>query len=158
MLLGGLLRDEQGKQQVDRLVVHGIEIHAVIELHESADRGLGPSHATMRQGDTMAEASATQFLSSDQAVEHFFLRELWQTVCNHRAQLLEGPFLAARLYVACHPIGLNQLFDLHDVFFQLPHFEQVNILAAVSGPVFARGQFRGTFPPIETVPSGGDDL
>ena len=69
MLVGIVIRHQQPEHQIHRPPVDRVEIHALLELDESADGLLALAEPAMGQGHPMAQTRAPQALPADQAVE-----------------------------------------------------------------------------------------
>ena len=69
MFAGGFFGNDQGKHQVDGLVVDGIELNALDQRHQHAHDVLQSFQPAVGNRDSLADAGASQSLAGDQVVE-----------------------------------------------------------------------------------------
>ena len=65
----GVLGREQGEDQVDRLVVHGLEVHRLLQAHEDAAHALQALEPGVRHGHAVADAGRAGLLALGKRVE-----------------------------------------------------------------------------------------
>lgn len=108
MMFVGLLRNQQHKQQTNRLAIGRIELHGLGESDESAHCFLQALDSPVRNGDPLAEPGRAEPFACQQAIEDQAARDPL-VVFEHQSRLLENALLAARLEVDCD-VGLWQQF------------------------------------------------
>jgi hypothetical protein len=72
VFVGRFFGNQQGKHQVDRLPIKGVEIDGLGQADEGAARAIHPGHTRMRQRDTAGQSCTTQTLALEQALENTF--------------------------------------------------------------------------------------
>ena len=93
--IGGGLRDQQHEQQIHRRAVYGVEIHWCFQAQNGTERRIAASHATVRNGYAIAEASRSEFFAGDQAFEDGLSVEVRKVLGDHLGDLFEDSLLAA---------------------------------------------------------------
>ena len=71
MLLVSLSRHQQGKQQVYRLIVRGIEINGFLQREQGAQGLVAVLHPTVGNGDSLAQPGTAELFPADKLGEHF---------------------------------------------------------------------------------------
>src|SRR5690606_30754218 len=75
MVGAGALRREQQEDEIDRLVVEGLEIERLRQTREQAENARQAGQLAMRDGDAVADAGRAELLPLEQRLEDLALVE-----------------------------------------------------------------------------------
>jgi len=100
VLAGGFFWYNQGKHQIYRLVVNGIEVHALAKGNEQANNVFQAFQAAMGDGDALADSGGPQALTGNQIAEYLSVAQGGVVQVNLPCNKLKNPLLAGRWHVA----------------------------------------------------------
>ena len=103
MFFGGVFRDQQGEDQVDRLAIRRIELHWLVKFDECDYGCRESSHPAMRYGNALAQAGAAKSFAADQRVKDVILRGQRDAPAQELGKILKDALFAGGFIAAGNP-------------------------------------------------------
>ena len=113
MCFGRVLRDQEAKDQIDTKAIVGVVIQRMLEAHEGANTAFDTAHATVRDGDAVAQTGAAEFFACGKAVEDVCGINAGSALAKQACEVFEDLLLAGVSAARDHAVGAQDFVELH---------------------------------------------